>query len=157
MPVPTYIRMMRSKMGNDLLMMVGASAVVINAAGEVLLHRRSDNGRWSLPGGAVDPGEQPAEAAVREVFEETGIVAEVIRLVGVYSGPDLIFTYPDGNVVAVTSVAFLCRAIGGEARIDDDESLEVAYFPPAQLPDSLLPNHVKRIDAALSGHEAASF
>lgn len=81
----------------------------------------------------------------------------MIRLVGVYSGPELIFTYPDGNIVAVTSVVFLGEPIGGEPRLDDDESLEVRYFAPDQLPESLLPNHVLRIQHALSGQDAAYF
>jgi 8-oxo-dGTP diphosphatase len=151
------MREMREKIGNDLLMMIGASGVVVNAAGEVLLHRRSDNGRWSLPGGAVDPDEQPADAVVREVFEETGVQVIPVRLIGVYSGAELFFTYADGNQVAITSVAFLCQPVGGEPRINDDESLEVRYFAPDALPDSLLLNHVLRIQHALGDDQAAFF
>jgi mutator protein MutT len=157
MPMSAYMREMRDKIGTDLLMMIGASAVVINAQGEVLLHRRSDNGRWSLPGGAIDPGEQPADAVVREVFEETGVQVLPIRLIGVYGGPDLYFTYPDGNQIAITSVAFLCRPTGGEPRINDDESLEVRYFATGALPDSLLPIHVQRIRHALDDQPQAYF
>jgi 8-oxo-dGTP diphosphatase len=157
MPVPAYIKQIRQKLGNDLLMVVGASAVVINDQGEILLHRRSDNGKWSLPGGSVDPGEQPADAAVREVFEETGIKVVPLRLVGVYSGPELIFTYADGNKTAITGISFLCKPVGGAPRLDGDESLEIAYFAPDKLPDSLLPNHVQRIRDALKMQPEANF
>lgn len=157
MPVPTYVKQIREKIGNDLLMIVGASAVVINDDGEILLHRRSDNGKWSLPGGSVDPGEQPADAAVREVFEETGIKVVPQRLIGVYAGPDLFFTYADGNHVAITSIAFRCQPVGGEPRLDGDETLEIGYFAPDKLPDSLLPNHLQRIKDALAAQPEANF
>jgi 8-oxo-dGTP diphosphatase len=157
MPVPTYIKQMREKIGNDLLMVVGASAIVVNEQGEILLHRRSDNGKWSLPGGSVDPGEQPADAAVREVFEETGLKVIPLRLISVYSGPELVITYPEGNQVAITSVAFLCKPVGGEPRLDGDETLEIRYFAPDKLPDNLMSNHVQRIQDALKGQPDAIF
>ena len=157
MPIPPYIKHIREKIGTDLLMVVGASAVVVNDSGEILLHRRSDNGKWSLPGGSVDPGEQPADAAVREVYEETGIKVVPLRLCGVYSGPDLLFTYADGSHTAITSIVFLCKPVGGAPRLDDDETLEIGYFAPDNLPASLLSNHVQRIHDALKEQPEAAF
>jgi ADP-ribose pyrophosphatase YjhB (NUDIX family) len=87
-----------------------------------------------------------AEAIVREVREETGYEVEPVRLVGVYSRPDLeqIVTYADGNVIHYVSSSFECRVVGGEARTCA-ESLEVGWFDPERLPDDFLPMHRIRV------------
>ena len=79
----------------------GACAVIFDDAGKVLLERRSDNGFWGLPGGAVEVGESVEQAVVREVMEETGLRVDVKRLIGVYSDPrhNNIHTYPSGSIV----------------------------------------------------------
>jgi len=112
-------------------MMPGVAAVVRNDAGEILLGRRSDDGSWDLPAGAVEPGEQPADAVLREVFEETGVVAEIDRIGGVASE---YVEYVNGDVCQYLTVWFSCRAVGGEARVNDDESTEVGWFAPDTLP-----------------------
>jgi 8-oxo-dGTP diphosphatase len=151
-----YIGALRLKIGTDLLFTPGVTAVVVNAAGEVLLHRRSDNGRWWLPGGAVDPGEEPADAVAREVWEETGVRVVPERVLGVYGGPDYSGRYPNGDEIAMVSIVFLCRPVGGEPRVNDDESLEVRYFAPGALPE-LEPRHRSRIERALRGDVRADF
>src|SRR4029453_14459945 len=79
MPASPYVTAMRAHVGNDLLLLPGPSAVVRGEGGRILLMRRGDDGRWSLPAGMIEPGEQPSDAALREVFEETGIIAEIER------------------------------------------------------------------------------
>jgi 8-oxo-dGTP pyrophosphatase MutT (NUDIX family) len=157
MPVSDYIKQLRAKIGHDLIMTTGATGIVINSHGEFLLHRRSDNGLWCLPGGAVDPGEQPADAVVREVFEETGVHVLPQQIIGVYGGPDWVGSYPNGDQVAIISIAFRCQPISGEPRINDDESLAVAYFPLHALPSDLLPRHRMIITDALQNQPAAFF
>ncbi len=132
MPVPPYVARLRAHIGQDLLLLPGVSAVVRDDAGRILLARRSDNGRWSLPAGVIDPGEQPADAVLREVFEETGIRADVEWLGGVATHP---VVYPNGDRCEYLNVWFRCRAVGGEPRVDGDESLEVGWFAPDALPD----------------------
>lgn len=149
MPISPYIADLRAKIGNALLMSPGVAAVIFNAQGEVLLQRRSDNGNWGLPGGAIDPGEEPADAVVREVFEETGLHVVPERVIGIFGGPDLHFTYPNGDQIMVISITFGCRITGGELVINDDESLELRYFDPTQLPTSLMANHRIRLEQAL--------
>ena len=73
----------------------GASAIVVNDEGKILLHRRSDNARWALPGGVMDIGESIAQTATREVQEETGLEVEPEYIVGVYSDPGHVFAYDD--------------------------------------------------------------
>jgi 8-oxo-dGTP diphosphatase len=132
MPVAPYITRLRAHIGHDLLLLPGVSAVVRNDAGQVLLARRSDNGGWSLPAGIIDPGEQPADALLREVFEETGVRAEIERVGGVATHP---VVYPNGDMCEYLNVWFRCRAVGGRPRVNDDESVEVAWFNPGALPE----------------------
>lgn len=108
-----------------------ASTVVANEAGEVLLIRRSDNGLWTIPGGAMEPGETIAETAVRETKEETGIDVEIHRLVGIYSNPRHVVEYSDGEVRQQFSVCFAAHVIGGEL-MASDESAEVAFVTGEQ-------------------------
>ena len=154
MPMSDYVRGLRDQIGHDLLMMVGASGVVINDRGEILLHRRSDDGQWWVPGGAVDPGEEPAEAAAREVWEETGVEVVPERISAIYTAP--LIHYPNGDAICVTSIVFVCRPVGGEPRINDSESLEVRYFPVDALPE-LEPRIRQRIDDALRAEPRARF
>ena len=155
MPVPPFVLELRRKLGDDLLLLPGVAAVVTDAGGRVLLARRSDTRRWAVIGGIVEPGEEPADCCVREVLEETGVHCVVDRLVGVYCTPTI--TYPNGNRAQYVVTTFACRATGGEARVCDDESLEVGYFPPDRLPDDLPAEHRSRIEHALAGRAEAFF
>jgi ADP-ribose pyrophosphatase YjhB (NUDIX family) len=155
MPISDYVRGLRQRVGSDLLFLPGVSAVVTNAAGEILLQRRSDFGTWSLLGGILDPGEEPADGVVREVFEETAVAVEPVRITGVYTTPAV--RYPNGDQALYVITCFLCRAVGGPGpRVNDDESLEVRYFSPASLPE-MRPDHRVRIGHALSNREPAFF
>jgi ADP-ribose pyrophosphatase YjhB (NUDIX family) len=131
------------------------SAIIQNAAGEVLLQRRSDNGQWGLPGGSIEIGESAAAAICREVREETGLEVEPLKLVGVYSDPALqVVRYADGNVVHYVSLFFACRALAGRL-CTSEETLELGYFDPRALPESVLPMHRIRIGDALADRPAA--
>jgi ADP-ribose pyrophosphatase YjhB (NUDIX family) len=131
------------------------SAMLLDGGGRILLQRRSDNGRWGLPGGGVEVGEDVRAAIVREVWEETGLRVEVVRLIGVYSDPTFqVVRYPDGNVVHYVSLFFLCRILGGDLATCA-ETLELGFFDPAALPDSVLPLHRIRIQDALADVPAA--
>src|SRR5215204_2791562 len=103
MAVSDYIRTLREKMGHDLLFLPAVSAIVINDRGEVLLHRSSDDGKWYTIGGAIDPGEDAADAAVREAREETGLLVVPERIIGVYTSPEIV--YPNGDRVIYVGIA----------------------------------------------------
>ncbi|WP_344319985.1 NUDIX domain-containing protein [Streptomyces macrosporus] len=132
MATPDFISELRASVGQRLLFLPGVSAVVLDDEGRVLLCRRADTGRWSIVGGIPEPGEQPAEAVVREVYEETAVHAVPERLVLVQTLAPV--RYPNGDVCQFMDVSFRCRAVGGEPRVNDDESLEVAWFAPDALP-----------------------
>lgn len=148
MSTPRYIREIRATAGHRLLLLPAVTAVVLDDEGRTLLGRRADNGRWSLVGGIAEPDEQPADTAVREVYEETAVrcVPEKVVLVQMLKP----ITYPNGDVCQFQDITFRCRATGGEARVNDHESLEVAWFPLDALPplDRLA---LTRIDRALTG------
>ncbi len=138
------------------VMRAAASAVVFDdARRRVLLQRRSDNGRWGLPGGGVELGETLAAACIREVREETGFDVAIVRLIGVYSDPAFqVVRYPDGHVVHYVSACFECRVVGGAAALCD-ETLALEWFDTRDLPPDLLPMHRLRIDDALAGRAEA--
>ena len=126
------------------------SAVILNAEGQLLLHRRSDNGYWALPGGRIEIGESVAQAIVREVQEETGLHVRVEGLIGVYSDPNqfAIARYPNGDVVHYVNLCFRCSIVSGTLQ-KSHESFEVRFFPPDALPEPLLRSHRIRIQDAL--------
>ncbi|MGY5121632.1 NUDIX hydrolase [Streptomyces sp. 900105755] len=147
MATPDFIRTIRAAAGHQLLWLPGITAIVFDDAGRVLLGRRTDTRKWSVIGGIPEPGEQPAACAVREVFEETAVrcVAERVVLVQALNP----VTYPNSDVCQYMDITFRCRAVGGEARVNDDESLEVAWFDVDALPE-LNEFGVFRIKQALS-------
>lgn len=134
MGTPDYIRDIRALAGHQLLFLPGVSAVVFDDRGRVLLGRRADTGLWSVVGGICEPGEQPARTAEREVYEETAVrcVADRVVLVQALPGP---VTYPNGDICQYMDITFRCRAVGGEARVNDEESLDVGWFALDALPD----------------------
>jgi 8-oxo-dGTP pyrophosphatase MutT (NUDIX family) len=132
MATPEFILDLRKKIGHDLLWLTGITGIVLDDE-RVLLVRRSDTGRWSLPAGILEPGEQPALGLLREIEEETAVVAEIVRLVSIESLPPS--SYPNGDQVQFLDLCFSCRPLHGEARVNDDESLEVAWFSPDDLPE----------------------
>ncbi|MGZ0235327.1 NUDIX hydrolase [Streptomyces sp. CPS1] len=133
MATPDFIRTLRATAGRQLLWLPGVTAIVFDDEGRVLLGRRSDTRRWTVIGGIPEPGEQPADCAVREVHEETAVHCVPERVVLVQALQPV--TYDNGDVCQYMDITFRCKAVGGEARVNDDESLEVGWFAVDALPD----------------------
>jgi 8-oxo-dGTP pyrophosphatase MutT (NUDIX family) len=154
MPTPPFVADLRSLVGHRLLWLPTAAAVVLDDEGQVLLGRRSDTGGWAVPGGIIDPAEEPADAAVRECFEETGVVAipEALTSVNV-SQPK---TYANGDQVQYLQLTFRCRVAGGAARVNDEESLEVRWHALDALPE-LDEGELSRLTQAVQGNSAAAY
>lgn len=155
MPTPDFVLALRERLGHDLLWMAGVTAVVRDERGHVLLGRRADNGRWGLVSGILEPGEQPAAGLVREIEEETGVVARVEALAGVWTQPEV--TYPNGDRAQYLDLCFLARHVSGEARVNDDESTEVGWFAVDTLPDGLADNSRRKLASALAYDGRARF
>ena len=131
-------------------------AIIFDPARQrLLLTRRSDNGQWCLPGGAMDPGESAAEACAREVLEETGLVVSIGRLIGVYTSPNWLMEYADGNRIQGVTLNFEAQVVGGVLDISA-ETTDVGYFSLAEMKtmDVMEDEHQRAIDA-FSGAEAA--
>ncbi|TDD33617.1 NUDIX domain-containing protein [Nonomuraea terrae] len=128
------------------------NVIVTNAADEILMIRRSDNGNWAVPGGAIDLGESIPAAAVRETQEETGILCEIIGLVGTYSDPKHVILYTsDGEVRQEFSLVLTARPVGGEPR-PSSESREVRWVPREQVADLQMDRSMRmRIEHFLAG------
>jgi 8-oxo-dGTP pyrophosphatase MutT (NUDIX family) len=149
MPIPPYVQHLRSMIGTELLWMPGITAVVLRESergvDEVLLVKRSDNGRWTPVTGIVDPGEDPHVTAVREVQEEACVVAVVERLVWVAATG--VVTHVNGDLGQYLDHTFRCRWVEGDPRPGDDESTDAGWFPLDGLPP-LSDVHRERIAVA---------
>jgi ADP-ribose pyrophosphatase YjhB (NUDIX family) len=115
--------------------------------GRILLVNKIDNDLWALPGGGHDAGESIAETAVREVLEETGVQVEVTGIVGLYTNPNHVMKYDDGEVRQQFSICFSARLIGGSAREDGTETKEVKWVDVSELDQlNIHPSMRLRID-----------
>jgi len=156
-PTPDFVLALRAGVGHDLLWMPGVSAVVLrdgSAGPQVLLVRRADTGEWTPVTGIVDPGEQPAAAAAREVLEEAGVVAQAQRLARVHTTD--VVTYENGDRSQYLDLTFRFRWVSGEPYPADGENTAAAWFDLDALPP-MSPTMHARITAALSDDPAAAF
>jgi len=134
---------------------LGCSAAIFDERGRILLTRRMDNGQWCLPGGRMESGESAAEACEREVLEETGLSVRVKRLVGVYSHPDQLVVYPDGNKAHIVALHFEANIISGELGLSN-ETTDFGYFTLQEIEGmEMLGRHKERIIDTLEKHPEA--
>ena len=143
------------RLSKEGILRLGCSAAVFDEQGRILLTRRADNGQWCLPGGRMESGESVAEACEREVFEETGLRVRVTRLVGVYSYPDQLVVYPDGNKAQIVALHFEAEIIGGQLGLSN-ETTEVGYFTREEIQGmELFGRHKERVSDTLEKHPRA--
>ena len=134
-----YIGFLRNYVGHQPIQMCGAGVFVENEQGELLLGLRTDNHCWGIAGGAVELGETVEAAAMREMLEDTGLIADELELLGVFSGEDTHYTYPNGDEVYIIDVKFVCRKYHGALRPQDNEVSELRFFPVDKLPENISP------------------
>jgi ADP-ribose pyrophosphatase YjhB (NUDIX family) len=132
---------------------IAVNVLVFNEKGEVLLALRRDNGLWCIPGGHMDLGETLAQACLRELYEETGLKADLLHLVGVYSNPKDSLHIAQGPEWHTVRVSFLCKIVGGEIR-PSEETSEIRYFDVGRLPP-LITDHARRIRDAHENRDEA--
>ncbi len=146
------------RIGQNGSLRVGSAAVIFDESRQkVLLTRRADNDQWCLPGAGMEPGESGAENCVREVFEETGLQVRIVRLIGVYSDPNYLVEYPDGNQVQIVAMSFEAAPVGGTLGLSD-ETTALGYFSLAEVEQmDLLAPHVQRVRDAFENRAAAFF
>ncbi len=132
-----YIMDLRKIVGHRPLLQVGASVIVEDKEGRLLLQKRSDNHLWAYSGGSVELDEDVEDAAKRELFEETGLIAHSLELFGVFSGKELHYIYPNGDEVSNVDIVFVCRDFSGELRCQKGEVEELRFFEIDALPKDI--------------------
>jgi ADP-ribose pyrophosphatase YjhB (NUDIX family) len=112
--------------------------VVVNDAGDILMIRRTDNGNWAVPGGAIDVGESVGEAALRETREESGIDCAITGIVGIYSDPKHVVLYTsNGKARQEFSIVLTAKPLGGQPT-PSSESSEVRWVPASEIPENTM-------------------
>jgi 8-oxo-dGTP diphosphatase len=133
MAISPYLRRLREAVGSELLLVPSVAGIGFDREDRILLVRQAEDGVWSTPGGAIEPNEGPADAVVREVWEETGLHVTPTRLLGVYGGPHCVVTYPNGDQTGYVILAFECTVQGGTLRSYSDETIAATYVGAADL------------------------
>lgn len=134
-----YILDLRKIVGHRPLLQVGASVIVENDRGEILLQRRADNHCWGYAGGSVELNEAVEDTAKRELYEETGLIARELTLFGVFSGEGMHYVYPNGDEVSNVDIVYLCRNYEGVLKKQDSEVEQLGFFPADRLPQPISP------------------
>jgi ADP-ribose pyrophosphatase YjhB (NUDIX family) len=153
-----YIRGLRERIGNEVLEVPTVSVIVFDDRNRVLLVRHVEGNVWTTPGGMIEPYELPADAAVREAWEETGLHVIPQRIAGVFGGPVCSATYANGDKMAFVTTVFVADAAGGTLRPDGEETLETRYFAREDLRDvPVRPQVMLYLDAAWAQDASAHF
>ncbi|APF33666.1 NUDIX hydrolase [Microbacterium paludicola] len=153
MATPDFVLDLREKIGTAPLPLVGVTAVVFRDE-KVLLGKRADNGSWQPVSGIVDPGEEPADAAVRECLEEAGVVVRAERLALVHQVPRIV--YANGDQVDYLDLVFRCSWVSGDPHPADGELTEVGFYDLGHMTD-VAPEHVRKIALAVAEDDPATF
>jgi 8-oxo-dGTP pyrophosphatase MutT (NUDIX family) len=153
----SYVGKLRQIVGNRLLLVPSARAVIENSQGRILLQERRDMKIWGLPGGSADEGESIEECLRREVREETGLRVEAFEVYGYSSDPEVeTLVYPNGHQIHSHTVLFHVTAWSGELDTSNEESLRLEYFSPDALP-KMLPNERISLERYLAYKRTRAF
>jgi 8-oxo-dGTP pyrophosphatase MutT (NUDIX family) len=158
MPTPAFIKSVRAKIGTELLQVPTVSVLAYDDDGRLLMVRDKETKLWVSPGGIVEPHEIPSDAAVRETWEETGVLVRLTRIVGVFGGEHCSVTYGNGDRLAWVATVFEARVTHGAPRADDVETCDAGFFSPIQLQDLPCKPHLRLfVDAARRSEHSAYF
>lgn len=130
----SYIMDLRRHIGHAPVIGIGATTLVFNNNNELLLNLRTDTNTWGIPGGSMELYETIEETAIRELKEEAGIEAQDLKLLGVLSGKEYYFEYPNGDKMCTVIVLFKVENYNGKIIINDEESKELKFFSLNNLP-----------------------
>ena len=128
-----YVKRIRSFVGHERIILAGAG-VLIYKDGKILLQKRRDSGLWADHGGCVEIGETLEETAKRELFEETGLTANSLEFFKIFSGKEMLHTYPNGDKVYLIVSYWICEDFCGEPKIDPNEVVELKWFDINEMP-----------------------
>lgn len=143
MAMSAYLRRLRSLIGRELLMLPSVAGIVFDDEGGILLVRQRDVDLWSTPGGAMEPDETPADAVVREVWEETGLLTRPVHILGIYGARTV--EYPNGDLVSYVTTVFECEVVGGRLRRTSEEVNDAAFVKEGELVHYQLTDWARRV------------
>jgi 8-oxo-dGTP pyrophosphatase MutT (NUDIX family) len=132
-PISSYVQWLRSHVGQAPVLLASASVLIFDEQHRLLIVRPHGSETWVSPGGAVDPGESPVDAAIREAHEETGLHIEVTGVFGVFGGPDFRVSYPNGDVADYIMTSYTARVVSGELEPLDGEIAEMRWVTREEL------------------------
>lgn len=141
-----YIMDLRKIVGHRPLLQVGASVIIEDRQGRILLQLRSDNHCWGYPGGSVELDEEVEAAARRELWEETGLIANELTFFGIFSGKETHYIYPNGDEVSNIDIVYLCKDYAGELKCQPGEVEQLQFFSARDLPENISPPLRKPIE-----------
>ncbi len=138
-----YIMDLRKVVGHAPLLQCAGSVIIENENGEILLGKRTDNHKWGYAGGSIELNETVEECAKRELFEETGLIADELEFFMVNSGSEVHYIYPNGDEVYNVEIIYLCRKYHGTLKRQEEEVEELRFFAladiPAEISDPIAP------------------
>jgi 8-oxo-dGTP pyrophosphatase MutT (NUDIX family) len=155
--IPDFIKALRSKIGTDLLQVPTVAVLAHDDQGRLLLVQGKDSGLWGAPTGILDPYELPADAAVRETWEEAGVLVELTHIIGVFAGKPFSGVYSNGDQIACVSTVFGARPIRGTPRPDHEETSDARYFTPSEIDRLPCYPHFQVVRKAVSRGSQAYF
>ena len=158
MPMSDYIRALRARIGSTVLEVPTAAVLTFDDRDRVLLVRHCEGNLWTAPGGMIEPHETPANAAVRETWEEAGLFVRLTHVIGVFGGPTCEASYANGDKLAWVATVFGARPVRGAPRPDGEETLEVRFFERGEIAGLRCKPHLSLfLDAAFAQQPGAYF
>ncbi len=133
MAISSYVKSLRQHIGNKLLILPSVTAIIFDEDNRVLLAKHADSKCWVAPGGSIEPNEKPVDAVIRETEEETGLIVEPTKILGVFGGREFEVTYSNGDRVTYVMTVYECKITGGELKPDNSETLELRYVGASEL------------------------
>ena len=147
-----YIQELRKVVGHRPLLQVGASVLIEDSQGRLLLEKRKDTNNWAHIGGAVELFEEVETTAKREVLEETGLILDDLQFFAIFSGEKFRFVYPNQDEVSNIDIVFLCKSYHGTLQPQTSEVTELRFFELQELPDQLFAPSIPVLEAWKKHH-----
>lgn len=132
-----YYKELRKRTGHMSLVLPHSVVLLFNELNEILLEERSDDGYFDFPGGGIDLKESGEEAAKRELFEETGLIADELEFFKVYSGEITHYVYFNGDEIYGVDLVYICRKYHGEIKPQEEEVKKIKFYNLNNLPDKM--------------------
>lgn len=148
-----YISDLRKLVGHRPLIFVGATVILTDNLGRILLQQRKyPKGSWGIPGGLMELGESTEDVARRELFEESNLSVGQLHLINVYSGSDQFIIAENGDEFYTVTIAYYSDDYEGEMKVDNAESINFEFFYPDEMPEGIVKSHQKMLNDFLENH-----